>query len=110
MRDQAIKPVVPQSNVCISALIWRHGTQVAFQRPGTNGLRSLGPNFFNEISDKEGRYLYMARVSIQMESVPTLTHIIVPICLRSPSNCLKSESPNQKLLFTFRTSISKWLL
>mgnify|MGYP001447351963 CR=1 FL=1 len=87
MRDQAIKPVVPQSNVCISALIWRHGTQVAFQRPGTNGLRSLGPNFFNEISDKEGRFLYMVRVSIQMESVPTLNSDLLSEFVQICPNC-----------------------
>ena len=42
----------------------------------------LGLKFFNEIIGHNGRYLYMALVSIQIESVPTLNIFIVLICLR----------------------------
>ena len=82
MRDQAIKPVVPQSNVCISlANLETRDTSCIPEAAGHKWIKILGTEFFNEIIDKEGRYLYMVRVSIQIESVPTLTHIIVPICL-----------------------------
>ena len=41
-------------------------------RPGQKLIKITGTDFFNAIIDQKDRYLYMVRVSIQMESVPTL--------------------------------------